>query len=140
MLNSMQSNIHVVDETREHDGLAIEYRSAWLAKCHTFSPQSMPSATNRRNSSFVGWGGSANRDRERDSSSPAQYGCVFCYADGKALNRDRETAFVTGRGLAEHLVERHAKNLPPSLLLQRFRVAVKNKMAHGVRKFDLHFK
>lgn len=136
MVNSNNSSIHGVEEVRDHAGLDVEYRSAWLAKCHV-----VVSESSARRPSSTGFGSWASSWRSSDSSNfTPRYGCVFCYAEGKPLSRDRDTVFEAPRDYAEHLVDRHAKNLPPSLLLQHFRVAVKGKSARGVRRWDVNFK
>ena len=145
MVNSMQSNIHVVDETRELNDLPIEWRSGWLAKVHLFNTSATGGdgrGANRRSSSFGGWGsGSGNNSSSSSSSSQCLYGCVFCFAEGRALSRHHDTAFTSARGMAEHIVAKHAKStLPPSLLLMKFKVAVKGKVAQGVRRWDVNFK
>ena len=119
--SSVNSNIHSTDEVRGHNGVMAEYKSAFLTKCHM-----VQSRTGRGSRGSIG------------GRSGAKFGCVFCFANGKRLERG-VSAFGTGRDLASHLAEKHRKNLPPSPLLQKFNVAVKGKCAERVRRWDINF-
>jgi len=131
MVNSNNSNIHTVEEIREHPNLALEYRSEFLAKCHLFAPIADEDRILRRRSSF-----SMSDFAFNDA---AKYGCVFCFAEGKLLERDR-TAFDNARDLAVHLLEKHKSPLPPSLMLQKFCVAVSGRCAERVNRWDVNFR
>ena len=119
--SSVNSNIHSTDEIRAHAGVLAEYKSAFLTKCHMVQQ------------------GMGRRSRGSISGrSGAKFGCVFCFANGKRLESG-VSAFGTGRDLASHLAEKHRKNLPPSPLLQKFNVAVKDKCAERVRRWEINF-
>ena len=136
--NSVTSSIHSTDEIRDHVGVAVEYKSTFLIKCHTYQPNSSGSGTRSRNSiSF--FGGGNDRERGSISASAMKYACTFCFAAGKKLERN-VTAFGTGRDFASHLVEKHRKTMPPGPLLQKYNVAIKGKCAEGVRRWDVNFR
>ncbi|RMZ90145.1 hypothetical protein DV736_g2615, partial [Chaetothyriales sp. CBS 134916] len=71
--------------------------------------------------------------------STEEYGCEFCYAMGKKLLYG-VTTFSTGRELMMHMAAKHRKVLPPGPLLQKMNVAVKDKCAEGVYRWDINFK
>lgn len=143
--NSATSNIHSTDEVREHDGLGIQYRSSFLAKCHLFLPLSEKTSTS--SSSPSPFASNTRRDGlalARPSSygstyspSTAKYGCIFCFACGYELERG-ESAFWTAREFAEHIAREHKRPLPPSLMLHRFLVAVEGKLVDERRRWDLN--
>ncbi|KIX02529.1 uncharacterized protein Z518_08470 [Rhinocladiella mackenziei CBS 650.93] len=130
--NSSSSNIHTATEIREHNGLGIQYRSSFLARCHLYLPLSEKSSTSST---------SSNRRQSQSistlSSSSPKYGCVFCFACGRDLERG-DTAFNTPRELAEHIVLEHKRILPPSMILHRFLVAVEGKMHDPCQRWDLN--
>jgi hypothetical protein len=115
---SMYSSILNNDDIREHSGIPMEYRSAFMAKSHLFNPQfdSLPKGA-------------------------PKYGCLFCYAQGKALDHD-STAFATGKDLATHICSSHNSTLPPPLLLSALNMAVNGKLPENCKRFDanLHTK
>lgn len=128
--SSATSNIHTTDEVREHNGIGLQYRSSFLAKCHLYLPlsekTSMSSSTSRRVSVHLSLG------------AVAKYGCVFCFASGRQLERG-DSAFDTARDLAEHISLEHRTALPPSMMLHRFLVAVQGKLVDDHKRWDLNF-
>jgi hypothetical protein len=140
--NSITSSIHSTDEIRDHDSVPVEYKSTFLIKCHTYQPPASTTSSTRGNrNSFSLFGGSSAQDRERGtiSASAMKYACPFCFASGRTLERGTN-AFATSRDIANHLVQKHRKVLPPGPLLQKYNVAMKNKCAEGVRRWDINFK
>lgn len=117
--NSATSNIHSTDEVRELDGLGVQYRSSFLAKCHLYLPLS-----DRTTSAAA-------------SSTVVKYGCVFCFATGWDLERG-ETAFATVREFVEHLAREHKSSPPTSLMLHRFFVAIEGKLGDVRKRWDLN--
>jgi len=120
--NSRNSNIHTTEEVREHSDIELEYRSTFLVKSHLFTPQ-VDDSIGARGPNHV----------------PAAYGCLFCFANGKAVDR-RETPFYDARDLAEHIAAKHKKNLPPSLMMEKFQVAVEERLPNPrIRRWELNF-
>lgn len=111
---SKYSSIENNDEIREHGGIPVEYRSAFLAKSHLFNPDF----------------------NELPQGAP-KYGCLFCFAMGKPLDYD-STVFATGRELATHLCSRHKSTLPPPLILSAMNVAVDNRLPEHGKRFDVN--
>lgn len=111
---SRYSSISNNDDIREHSGIPMEYRSAFMAKSHLFNPQfdSLPKGA-------------------------PKYGCLFCYAQGKRLERD-STVFATGKDLATHICSSHKSTLPPPLMLSALNVAVNNKRPENCKRFDVN--
>ena len=109
------STLEKNDEIRRHPGEPLEYRSIFLAKSHLSQP-------------LVDY-------HTRDT---AKYGCVFCYAQGKALERNL-TTFASGRELASHICSSHRSPLPPPLIFA-FNVAVNNIMLGRPRQSDLNLR
>lgn len=136
--NSASSSIHSTNEVREHNGVAVEYKSTFLVKCHTYQP---PSSTLTRGSrgSFSFFNIGNDRERGSVSASSMKYGCVFCFASGKKLERG-VNAFGAGRDFAVHLAERHRKIPPAGPLLQKYNVAIKGTCPKGVKRWDVNFK
>jgi hypothetical protein len=141
--NSATSNIQITDEIREHPNLPIQYRSAFLAKCHLY--QATPDRTSQssdstalvvRRDSLQGYRRDSFQSSRRDGFQGLKYGCVFCFAMGYDLDR-RDTAFSTIRDFAEHIAHEHRRHLPPSMLIHRFSVAVDGKTVVGGR-WDLN--
>jgi hypothetical protein len=130
MVNSNNSNIHTVEEVREHPNMELEYRSEFLAKCHLYAPTADEDRYLRRRSSF---------SPSFAFNDTAKYGCVFCFAEGKSLEK-YQTAFDDARDLATHLLQKHKSPLPPSLMLLKFCVAVKGKCAERVNRWDVNFR
>jgi hypothetical protein len=108
------SSIENNDEIREHSGIPMEYRSVFLAKSHLFNPQ------------FA----------ELPKGAP-KYGCLFCFAQGKALERE-STVFATGRELATHVCSSHKSTLPAPLMLSAMNVAVNNRLPEHCKRFDVN--
>ena len=106
------SSISNNDDLREHSGIPMEYRSAFMAKSHLFNPQfdNLPKGA-------------------------PKYGCLFCYAQGKTLERD-STIFATGKDLATHICSSHKSTLPPPLMLNALNIAVNNKLPENCKRFD----
>lgn len=133
---SAHSNIHSTEEVREHPGVKLEYKSAWLVKSHLHAPP----APLRRNSVSLPFPSSSPSSSSSSSTrrSPAKYGCVFCFATDRA---DKGTpAFHTGRELAAHVAAKHrGKALPAPPLVLKFNVAVKGQCADQVRRWDVNF-
>ncbi len=127
--DSAHSNIHSTEEIRSHGGIPIDYKSAFLTKCHLFQPKEIVGSPQRRGSIF---------GRGSVITLP-KYGCGFCFALGKKLSHGL-TSFGTGRELALHMAERHRKIMPPGPVLQKLNVAVKEKCADGVRRWDINFR
>ena len=50
------------------------------------------------------------------------------------------TTFYNDWEYAKHLVDRHRKELPPALLLQKFNVAVQERVKEGVKRWDVNFR
>jgi hypothetical protein len=117
--SSATSNIHSTDEIRELDGLDVQCRSSFLAKCHLYLPLSERASNSSSSSAIV------------------KYGCVFCFATGWELERG-ETAFATIREFVEHIAREHKRSLPPSLMLHRFSVATEGKMVEVGKRWDLN--
>jgi hypothetical protein len=115
---SKYASISNNDDIREHSGIPMEYRSAFMAKSHLFNPQF----------------------DDLPKGAP-KYGCLFCYAQGKALERDN-TIFATGKDLATHICSNHKSTLPPPLILSALNIAVNNKLPENCKRFDanLHTK
>jgi hypothetical protein len=132
--NSANASIHSTNEVRDHQGVSVEYKSTFLIKCHTYQPST---ALTPRSSGFSLFG--SGRDPNEVTPSSMKYGCVFCFALGKKLQRG-VTAFSNGKDLAAHLALRHKKPAPASPLLQKFNVAIKDKKAEGVKRWDVNFK
>jgi len=109
------STIASNDELRHHPGEPLEYRSIFLAKSHLSLPQ------------FGDY-----------TSDFAKYGCVFCFAQGKPLERQR-TTFATGRDLASHISSIHKSSLPPPLLFA-FNFEIDNKMLGERRRWELNLR
>ncbi|KIV84558.1 hypothetical protein PV11_00331 [Exophiala sideris] len=126
--SSNTSNIYTTDEIRQHGGLAIKYRSLFLAKSHLYLPP--PGTTTRvidlrrRNSKIM-------------IPSPLKYGCVFCFAHGHDLVRHR-SAFTTPQALAEHIALRHTRPTPPTLMLHLFSVAIEGKLDDARKRWDVN--
>lgn len=135
--NSINSSIHSTDEIRDHNGIAVEYKSTFLIKCHTYQPAFARSSRGSRGS--ISLFGGNDRDRGIVSASAMKYGCVFCFAAGKKLERG-VSAFGTGRDFAAHIAQKHRKYTPPGPLLQKYNVAIKGKCAEGVGRWDVNFK
>ncbi len=114
--NSATSNIHTTDEIREHSGLRIQYRSSFLAKCHLYLPLS---------------------DKKSASPSAIKYGCVFCFAGGKDLERDK-TAFTNPQAFAEHIDHKHKKSPLPALLLHRYDLAIAGRTDDPRKRWDVN--
>ncbi|KAK6383436.1 uncharacterized protein PV06_00888 [Exophiala oligosperma] len=114
--SSATSNIHSTDEVREHSGVKVQYRSSFLAKCHLYLPLS---------------------DKKAALPSAIKYGCVFCFAYGKGLDRDK-SAFSNPQAFAEHLEHKHRKALPPALMLHRYDVAVGGRTEDPKKRWDLN--
>lgn len=131
--SSVHSNIHSTEEVRDHKGVPVEYKSAFLTKCHLFQPKSPGDSLQRRASIF------GSRHGRSLSSNMPKYGCTFCFSLGKKLSHGTNS-FSTGRELATHMAEKHRKSLPPGPVLQKMNVAVKEKLAEGVRRWDINFK
>jgi len=123
------SNIHHTDEIRKHSGLAIEYRSKFLARSHLYLPPPGTTTTRvidmrRRNSKIL-------------ISSPIKYGCVFCFAYGNNLVR-HHSAFTTRQALAEHIVLRHTRSTLPTMMLHLYGVAIDGKMEDPRKKWEVN--
>ena len=116
---SAHSNIHSTAEVRSHDGVNLEYKSAWLVKSHLYQPPTGVTGERRRR------------------SLPPKYSCVFCFATDK---KDKGIdMFFTGKELAAHVASKHkGKSLPAPPLLQKFNVALKGKCAEQVRRWDIN--
>ncbi|KIW20321.1 hypothetical protein PV08_00896 [Exophiala spinifera] len=114
--SSATSSIHSTDEVREHSGVKVQYRSSFLAKCHLYLPLS---------------------DKKSTSASAIKYGCVFCFACGKGLDRDK-AAFTNPQAFAEHLEAKHRKTLPATLMLHRYDVAVAGRTEDPKKRWDLN--
>ncbi|EXJ80856.1 hypothetical protein A1O3_07142 [Capronia epimyces CBS 606.96] len=130
--SSVTSNIHSTDEIREHDGVAVQYRSSFAAKCHLYLPLSEKAKASMSTSST---------NTRRDSNilgAVVKYGCVFCFARGRQLERG-DSAFTTARDLVEHIDHEHRNPLPPSMMLHRFLVAVEGKTHDEWKRWDLNF-
>lgn len=112
VLGSQRSSIHNNSETRTHPSVNLEYRSTFLIKSHLHIPF--------------------------DGAGVLKYGCLFCFAEGKSL-KGGVTAFGTGRALATHLCDAHQGNLPPTMLLEKFKVAVGGRCAAWVKRWDANF-
>jgi hypothetical protein len=112
------SSISNNNDLREHSGIPMEYRSVFMAKSHLFNPQF----------------------DDLPKGAP-KYGCVFCYAQGKALERG-STVFATGKDLATHICSSHKSTLPPPLILSALNVAVNDRLPENCKRFDanLHTK
>ncbi|ERF76677.1 hypothetical protein EPUS_02216 [Endocarpon pusillum Z07020] len=111
VLGSQESSIHHNLETRTHPCVNLEYRSIFLVKSHLHI------------SSY-------------DCVGVIKYGCLFCFAEGRPLQGE-VTAFSTGRALATHLsVSHRSGNLPPAMLLEKFKVAVGGQCPMGVSRWD----
>jgi hypothetical protein len=126
LLNSLNSSIHLTDEVRGFEGVQVQLRSSFLAKCHLYLPlpeQQLLGARGRLESVV--------------SATTPKYGCVFCYGAGKDLERGR-TSFATAGDLAEHIAAQHRKTLPPTLMLHRFDVAIAGKSIDTRRKWDVN--
>ena len=117
---SARSNIHSTAEVREHEGVKVEYKSAFLTKSHLYQPTSIKGSRGRLGSAL-------------------KYGCVFCFV---CESRDRTgvIGFATGRELATHIAGKHrgTKNIPSPLMLQKFNVAIKGKVSENVRRWDIN--
>jgi hypothetical protein len=111
---SKYSSIENNDEIREHSGIPMEYRSAFLAKSHLFNAQF----------------------EDLPKGAP-KYGCLFCFAQGRALARG-STVFATGKELATHICSSHKSTLPPPLMLSAMNVAVDNRLPEQCRRFDIN--
>lgn len=109
--SSLESNA----EVRKHPNLPMEYRSIFLAKSHLSQPLI-----------------------DYHSKYDDKYGCVFCFALGKPLERHR-TTFTTGRELASHICTTHKSSLPPPVLFV-FNVAINNIILGMARKNDLNIR
>jgi hypothetical protein len=109
---SKYSSISNNDDIREHSGIPMEYRSVFMAKSHLFNPQF----------------------DDLPKGAP-KYGCVFCYAQGQALERG-STVFATGKDLATHICSSHKSTLPPPLMLAALNVAVNDMLPESCRRFD----
>lgn len=127
--SSTTSNIYTTDEIRQHNGLAIQYRSMFLAKCHLYVPPSEKTPN------------SFDRVRRRDPKlvgpSPLKYGCVFCFACGSNLVRGR-SAFTAPQALAEHIVLRHKRRPPPTMMLHLFAIAIEGKIDDPRKRWDVN--
>jgi len=110
---SKYSSILNNDDIREHGDIPMEYRSAFMAKSHLFNPQF----------------------DDLPKGAP-KYGCVFCYAQGWALERG-STVFATGKDLATHICSSHKRTLPPPLMLSALNVAVNDRLPENCRRFDV---
>ena len=106
---SQFSSITSNDEIREHVNVPLEYRSIFLAKSHLYQPVFEPGANSLK------------------------YGCLFCFAKGEELEGGGENCFGTGRELAVHICSKHKSTLPAPLLLDRFHVAVDEKLSPVAR-------
>ena len=99
------------DELREHARVPLEYRTIWMAKSHLHQAS--------------------------ESGKGAKYGCLFCYGEGKKLSE--RTTFATGKELATHICSRHKTELPPPLMLNKFKMAVDEKKPESGRwELKLH--
>jgi hypothetical protein len=107
---SKYSSIDNNGEIRKHSGIPMEYRSVFLAKSHLFNLQF----------------------DELPKGAP-KYGCLFCFAEGEALEWGR-TVFATGKELATHICSSHKSTLPPPLMLGALNVAVGNRQPE---RFDI---
>ncbi|KAI1618862.1 hypothetical protein EDD36DRAFT_44168 [Exophiala viscosa] len=127
--SSNTSNIHHTDEIRRHNGLAIQYRSKFLARSHLYLPP--PGTTTTR-----------VIDRRRRNSNVLipprfKYGCIFCFAFGYDLLHDRR-AFTTPQALAEHIVLCHRRSTLPTMLLHLYAVAIDDKMDEPHKKWEVN--
>ena len=111
---SKYSSIENNDEIREHSGIPMEYRSSFLAKSHLFNLQF----------------------DDLPKGAP-KYGCLFCFAQGKALERG-STVFATGKELATHICSSHKSTLPPPLMLSAMNVAVNGKKPEHCKRYDVN--
>ncbi|EHY59055.1 hypothetical protein HRR83_001676 [Exophiala dermatitidis] len=140
--SSGASNIHTTDDFRQHDDVALQYRSSFLAKCHFYLPLSDSNAmppTRTLSRRRVGTGGGGHGLGGGYAKPLLQYGCVFCFAQGVQLDRGNG-AFITARTLAEHIALKHGGPLlPPSFILHRFLVAVDGKLLDPRQRWDLNF-
>lgn len=114
---SAHSSIHSTQEVREHPGVNVEYKSAFLVKSHLYQPVR----------------------RESRATAPEKYGCVFCACQSGKVKGP--TTFSTGRELATHVADTHrkTKDLPAPLLLQGFNVAINKKLPENVKRWDINF-
>ena len=88
-------NIHSTDEVRGHSGIPVEYKSAYLTKCHLFQPRSPGNSLSRRNSFFGG------RGSHGSLAGVPKYGCGFCFALGRNLELwHQQFQYGTGVGAA----------------------------------------
>jgi len=111
---SKSSSIENNNEIREHSGIPIEYRSVFLAKSHLF-----------------------NLQFDNLPTGAPKYGCVFCFAQGRALAFG-STVFATGRELAAHICSNHQWTLPPPLMLNVMNVAVNNRAPVNAQRWDVN--
>ncbi|EXJ90416.1 hypothetical protein A1O1_03517 [Capronia coronata CBS 617.96] len=120
--SSVTSNIHTTDEIREHDRLAVQYRSSFLAKSHLYLPAAV-----------------GHKQQQQQQKTSLKYGCVFCFATTRHHQLVRGySAFATARDLIAHIALEHRNPLPPSLMLHRFLVAVNGKALDDRKRWDLN--
>ncbi|KAF7503801.1 hypothetical protein GJ744_003242 [Endocarpon pusillum] len=111
VLGSLGSSIHNTSETRTHPFVNLEYRSIFLVKSHLHISS-------------------------HDGAGVIKYGCLLCFAEGQPLQAEA-TAFSTGRALATHLHYTHrGGNLPPAMLLEKFKLAIGGQCPVGVQRWD----
>jgi hypothetical protein len=111
---SKYASISNNDDIREHSGIPMEYRSAFMAKSHLFNPHF----------------------DDLPKGAP-KYGCLVCYGQGKALERG-STVFATGKDLATHICSSHKSTLPPPLMLSALNIAVDDKLPEHCKRFDVN--
>lgn len=140
--NSATANINETDEIRSHPNInGLEYRSSWLAKSHLFhfGREEQIIERDRRRRSGI-------EQRRHSSSLPVntygvggfKYGCILCFAAGQDL-MTKGVCFPHAKDLASHLASKHGVDkLPPSLILEKFKIGVRGDVAKDVKRWDIN--